>query len=40
MPVLGYHFTMTLDEQDRVVTARVATRKHLIERRYGYPAGE
>jgi copper transport protein len=37
MPVLGYHFRMTLDEQDRVVSARVVTRKHLIQRNYQYP---
>jgi copper transport protein len=40
MPVLAYHFEMTLDEQNRVVTERVVTRKHLIERRYAYPGGE
>ncbi|MEX2290518.1 MAG: copper resistance protein CopC [Mycobacteriales bacterium] len=38
MPVLGYHFTMTLDEQDRVVDARVVTRKHLLQRSYRYPS--
>ncbi|MEX2290558.1 MAG: copper resistance CopC family protein [Mycobacteriales bacterium] len=37
MPALGYHFTMTLDEQDRVVAARVVTSKHLIQRSYSYP---
>lgn len=38
MPVLGYHFTMTLDEQDRVVESRVVTRKHLLQRSYRYPS--
>ncbi len=37
MPVLGYHFTMTLDEQNRIVATRVVTSKHLIQRRYSYP---
>lgn len=37
MPVLGYHFTMTLDDQDRAVTTRVVTQKHLIQRSYRYP---
>jgi copper transport protein len=37
MPVLGYHFTMTLDEQNRIVAARVVTSKHLIQRSYSYP---
>jgi copper transport protein len=37
MPVLGYHFTMTLDEQSRIVAARVVTGKHLIRRNYSYP---
>lgn len=37
MPVLGYHFTMTLDEQSRIVAARVVTGKHLIQRSYSYP---
>jgi copper transport protein len=38
MPVLGYHFAFTLDDQDRVVTSRIVTRKHLIQRQYEYPA--
>jgi copper transport protein len=38
MPVLGYHFTFTLDEQNRVRAARVVTGKHLLERSYDYPA--
>jgi copper transport protein len=37
MPVLGYHFTMTLDEQNRIVAGRVVTSKHLIQRSYSYP---
>ena len=37
MPVLGYHFTMTLDAQNRVAATRVVTGKHRIERRYQYP---
>ncbi len=37
MPVLGYHFTMTLDEQNRIVATRVVTSKHLIQRSYSYP---
>jgi copper transport protein len=37
MPVLGYHFTMTLDEQNRIVAARAVTSKHLIQRSYSYP---
>ena len=37
MPVLGYHFTMTLDEQDRVVSEQVVTRNHLLQRNYRYP---
>ena len=37
MPVLGYHFALTLDDQDRVSAARVVTRKHLLQRRYEYP---
>ena len=37
MPVLGYHFTMTLDAQNRVAATRVVTSKHQIERRYEYP---
>jgi copper transport protein len=39
MPVLRYHFTMTLDDQNRVVTARAVTRINVIERRYDYPDG-
>ena len=38
MPVLGYHFRMTLDAQNRVAATRVVTRNHQIERRYEYPA--
>lgn len=37
MPAFGYHFTMTLDEQDRVVATRVVTQKHVIQRSYRYP---
>jgi copper transport protein len=37
MPVLGYHFAFTLDDQDRVSRARIVTRNHLLERRYEYP---
>jgi copper transport protein len=37
MPTLGYHFTMTLDEQNRIVAGRVVTSKHLIQRSYNYP---
>ena len=37
MPVLGYHFTMALDAQNRVTGARVVTGKHRINRRYEYP---
>lgn len=37
MPVLGYHFTMTLDSQNRVAATRVVTSKHQIDRRYQYP---
>ena len=37
MPVLGYHFAFTLDDQDRVSSARIVTRNHLLERRYDYP---
>lgn len=36
MPVLGYHFTMTLDAHNRVAATRVVTSKHQIERRYEY----
>lgn len=39
MPVLGYHFQFALDGQDRVASARVVTRKHLLRRDYGYPQG-
>ena len=38
MPILGYHFTMTLDAQNRVTATRVVTGKHEIDRRYDYPA--
>lgn len=38
MPVLRYHFAFTLDDQDRVSTARVVTRKHLLQRQYEYVA--
>lgn len=37
LPVLGYHFSFTLDDQDRVTSSRVVTRKHLLLRDYGYP---
>jgi copper transport protein len=37
MPVLGYHFTLTLDEQNRVAAARVVTTRHLLQRSYSYP---
>lgn len=37
MPVLGYHFTMALDAQNRVAETRIVTSKHEIERRYEYP---
>jgi copper transport protein len=37
MPVLGYHFQLTLDENDRVIAERVVTRNHLLLRRYTYP---
>ena len=37
MPLLGYHFTFTLDEQDRVKTAHIVTRKHQLQRSYQYP---
>ena len=37
LPVLGYHFRLTLDEQDRVSAARVVTGKHLLQRQYSYP---
>ena len=39
LPVLGYHFRFTLDDQSRVTTARIVTRKHLLQREYAYPAG-
>lgn len=39
LPVLGYHFRFTLDDQSRVTTARVATRNHLLQREYAYPEG-
>ena len=39
MPVLGYHFQFALDGQNRVASARVVTRKHLLRRDYGYPDG-
>ena len=39
MPVLGYHFELTLDSEDRVVTERAVTQKHLLERRYSYMTG-
>jgi copper transport protein len=37
LPVLGYHFRFALDDQDRVTSARVVTRKHLLQRDYSYP---
>jgi copper transport protein len=37
MPVLGYHFQLTLDENDRVVAERAVTGNHLLLRRYAYP---
>ncbi len=40
MPVLGYHFAFTLDDRDRVSTARIVTRKHLLKRQYEYPSGD
>jgi copper transport protein len=40
MPVLGYHFAFTLDDQDRVSTARIVTRNHLLQRQYEYPAAD
>lgn len=38
MPALAYHFQLTLDDQNRVTTARVVTRKNLIRRSYEYLA--
>lgn len=39
LPVLGYHFRFTLDDQSRVTTARIVTRNHLLRREYAYPEG-
>ena len=39
LPALGYHFTMRLDPQDRIVAERIVTPNHLITRRYSFPDG-
>ena len=39
LPVLGYHFRFTLDDQNRVASSRVVTQKHLLLRDYSYPGG-
>jgi copper transport protein len=39
LPVLGYHFSFELDDQNRVTSSRVVTRKHLLLRDYSYRDG-
>jgi copper transport protein len=37
LPALGYHFSMRLDEADRIVSERIVTPNHLLTRDYRYP---
>lgn len=37
LPALGYHFTMVLDESNRIVPERIVTLNHLLTRQYRYP---
>jgi hypothetical protein len=37
LPVLGYHFAMRLDAQDRVLSERIVTPNHLLTRQYRFP---
>jgi hypothetical protein len=37
LPALAHHFTMRLDDQDRIVAEQIVTPNHSISRRYSYP---
>lgn len=37
LPALGYHFSMVLDEADRIVSERIVTPNTLLTRQYRYP---